>query len=63
MAKYVAPTVMVSMNATKTFPASTWRGETFAKRHYSGPGQQPQGPSANMNNQYGRIGHRPFRAG
>src|SRR5216684_2527817 len=35
-------------------------GGTFAERHCSGPGQQPQGSSANMNNQYGRIGHWPF---
>src|SRR5216683_441449 len=35
-------------------------GGTFAEGHCSGPGQQPQGPSANMNNQYGRIGHWPF---
>src|SRR2546425_655823 len=32
-------------------------GGTFAERHRSGPGQQPQAPSANMHNQYGRIGH------
>src|ERR1700687_504453 len=33
---------------------------TFAERHGSGPGHHPQGPTANMDNQYGRIGHRPF---
>src|SRR5437879_4434728 len=32
-------------------------GGTFAERHRSGPGQQPPAPSANMHNQYGRIGH------
>src|SRR2546423_10875972 len=35
-------------------------GGTFAERHCSGPGQQPQTPSANMHNQYGRVGHWPF---
>src|SRR5260370_13502586 len=35
-------------------------GGTFAERHCSGPGQQPQAPGANMHNQYGRIGHWPF---
>src|SRR3989442_5571910 len=35
-------------------------GGTFAERHCSGPGQQPQAPSANMHNPYGRIGHCPF---
>src|SRR6266478_9534163 len=33
---------------------------TFAERHCRCPGQQPQAPSANMNNQYGRIGHCPL---
>src|SRR2546425_6429821 len=35
-------------------------GGTFAERHCSRPGQQPQAPSANMHNQYGRIGHCPL---
>src|SRR6266478_9984263 len=35
-------------------------GGTFAERHGRGPRQQRQGPSANMHNQYGRIGHRSF---
>src|SRR5580704_2230507 len=35
-------------------------GGTFAETHCRGPGQQPQAPRANMNNQYGRIGHQAF---
>src|SRR6266849_4561164 len=35
-------------------------GRAFAERHCRCPGQQPQAPSANMNNQCGRIGHWPF---
>jgi hypothetical protein len=31
---------------------------TFAETHCRSPGQRPQAPRANMNNQYGRIGHR-----
>src|SRR2546430_16497203 len=35
-------------------------GGTFAESHGSSPGQQPQGSTANMRNQCGRIGHCPF---
>src|SRR5713101_4892735 len=44
----------------KNLPRQHMPGGSFAERHCRGPGQQPQAPSANMNNQYGRIGHWPL---
>jgi len=35
-------------------------GGTFAETHRRGPGHQAHDPTANMSNQYGRIGHCPI---
>src|SRR6266480_3663527 len=56
MARYTARAPMVSMDATKTFPASTWRGEPLRKDIAAVPDSNPRLPAQI----YGRIGHWPF---
>src|SRR5216684_3681950 len=45
MARYTATEAMVSMEATKTFPASTWRGEPLRKDIAAVPDSNPKLPA------------------